>query len=793
MDTDVLTRFDGNRAAIIVEPDLHVVTFAELEARSNQIAHYLREAGLRPGDRIGIMSENSAEYLEIAWGAQRAGLYYVGINTHLTAPEVSYLVGDSGVHVLFVSARFVDLAENVLTAPNLQPRRIVIGDRCEGWECYADILTSYPTTPIDDECEGDFLLYSSGTTGQPKGIKRPLPGGPMGTYSDLPGRWLRETLGFNPGDVYLSPAPLYHAAPLAWSMSTHRSGGTAVILRNFDPELSLRTLEKHEVTHSQWVPTMFVRMLKLPEKVRTGYDLSSLRHVIHGAAPCPVEVKHRMIEWLGPILYEFYSSTEGMGATAITSEQWLLKPGSVGLPVMGTPYIKDEDGNTLPAGEVGTIWFTGCEQFEYHGDPLKTAASRDSSGGVTVGDLGYLDEDGYLFLSDRRPHLIISGGVNIYPQEIEDALVLHPRILDVGVIGFPDQEMGERLVAVVQPVSKDDVEGLAEDLRAYVRERLAGFKVPREFRIVDELPRTPTGKLRKHELRDQVVAPELAGGTVLTQWPRTFDGIRVDVTDRVATLTLDREKHRNAWTIPMVRAFSDALRRCAHDDEIRVVVLTGAGDSFSVGADLAAGLEPSSDTATNPSDVLQNLFTPRDLDKPVIAAINGDAIGMGVTLSLLCDIRIVAIDARLAIPMTRLGIIPELGSHWTLPRIAGLAVASDLLLTGRRFSGAEAERLGVCSHAVPRGEVLERALETAKDIANHTAPRAVGLAKRLMLDSLETSYGPSFARESDLFVALAREPDATEGVNAFLEKRAPRWTGSVNRPLPQVGLSDFSE
>lgn len=510
----VLTRFDGARAAIIVEPDQYVVTFAELEERSNQIAHYLRGAGLRPGDCVGIMSENSAEYLEIAWGAQRAGLYYVGINTHLTAPEVSYLVADSGVRVFFVSGSYADLADDVLADPGLvTPRRVVVGERRENWECYADILTNQPATPISDEVEGDFLLYSSGTTGRPKGIRRPLPGGPMGTYPDLPGRWLRETLDFKPGDVYLSPAPLYHAAPLAWSMSAHRSGGTAVILRKFDAEQSLEIMEKHRVTHGQWVPTMFVRMLKLPESIRTGYDLTTLRHVVHGAAPCPIEVKRRMIEWLGPILYEFYSSTEGMGATAITSVDWLRKPGSVGLPVMGTPYIKDEEGNTLPAGQIGTVWFTGGSEFEYHKDPTKTKASRDQSGGATVGDLGYLDDDGYLFLSDRRPHLIISGGVNIYPQEIEDALVLHPRILDVGVVGVPDPEMGERLVAVVQPVSRVDVAGLEEDVVVYARERLAGYKVPREVRVVDELPRTPTGKLRKHELRDQVIASTPAGAS----------------------------------------------------------------------------------------------------------------------------------------------------------------------------------------------------------------------------------------------------------------------------------------
>ncbi|MGW0043622.1 enoyl-CoA hydratase/isomerase family protein [Rhodococcus sp. NPDC003348] len=265
------------------------------------------------------------------------------------------------------------------------------------------------------------------------------------------------------------------------------------------------------------------------------------------------------------------------------------------------------------------------------------------------------------------------------------------------------------------------------------------------------------------------------------------EGIRLEVADRIATLTLDREERRNAWTVPMVRAFSNALARCGEDDEIRVVVITGAGESFSVGADLEAGFASSSEAEAEPADVLHNLVTPRELDKPVIAAINGDAIGMGVTLSLLCDLRIVATDARMAIPMTRLGVIPELGSHWTLPRIAGLAVASDLILTGRRFSGEEAERLGVCTQAVPRDRVLERALTLAKEVADRTAPRAVGLAKRLMLDGLEDRFAPSLSRESDLFVALAREPDAAEGVNAFLEKRAPRWTGRFDRPFPGSG------
>jgi fatty-acyl-CoA synthase len=383
----------------------------------------------------------------------------------------------------------------------------MLGDRAPGWESYAAAVADLPSTPIADEAEGDFMLYSSGTTGRPKGIERAVGGGPLGSYPDVPGRWLRDLLGMAPGDVYLCPAPLYHAAPLGWSMGVHRSGGTVVVMQKFDAELALALIERHRVTHSQWVPTMFVRMLKLPAEVRQRHDLSSLRHAVHAAAPCPVEVKRAMIEWWGPVLFEFYSSTEGMGATSITSEEWLRKPGSVGRPLMGTPYITDDAGAVLPPGALGTVWFTGGSRFTYHGDPGKTAATTDARGGTSVGDVGYLDEDGYLFLSDRRLHLIISGGVNIYPQEIEDALVMHPAVRDVAVVGVPEAEMGERVVAVVEPTNPAATgPDAAQELLTFARTQLAGFKVPREVRFVDVLPRTPTGKLRKHELRAQLLA-----------------------------------------------------------------------------------------------------------------------------------------------------------------------------------------------------------------------------------------------------------------------------------------------
>ncbi|MEU7811670.1 acyl-CoA synthetase [Pseudonocardia sp. NPDC049154] len=496
-----------DRLALVVEPSGATRTFAELNDRSTRLAHLLRARGLQSGACVAILAENRAEYLEAAWAAQRSGLYYVGVNWHLTAGEAAYIVQDSGSDVLISSDTLAALASSIVDGTDLAPAgRLMVGAPAPGWEDYEALLAAQPATPLPDEGEGDFMMYSSGTTGRPKGIRRPLSNTPMGTYPyGAAEQWLRG-LGMVEGDVYLSPAPLYHSAPIAWSQAAQRIGATVVCMERFDAEAALALIERHGVTHAQFVPTMFVRMLKLPREVRERYDLSSLRHAVHAAAPCPVDVKRAMIDWWGPILYEFYSSTEGMGATAITSEEWLRKPGSVGKALMGEPYITDDAGNPLPAGEVGTVWFTGGTPFSYHGDPGKTAAAHDARGGTSVGDVGHLDEDGYLFLSDRRTHLIISGGVNIYPQEIEDALVIHPAVTDVAVVGLPDPERGEQVVALVQPADPAAAgPELVEKLTAYARTVLAGYKVPRDVRFVETLPRTPTGKLRKHQIRDELI------------------------------------------------------------------------------------------------------------------------------------------------------------------------------------------------------------------------------------------------------------------------------------------------
>src|SRR6201991_4701702 len=438
-----------DKPAIIIHPSGTVLTFAELEARANRLAHLFRKHGLREGDAVAILMENNEHYHAVMWAARRCGMYYVSINTHLTAAEAAYIIDNSSAKAIVGSAALRKTCENLgeHTVPDL---RIIADDDLAGWERYPECVADQPDTPIDDEIEGDLLQYSSGTTGRPKGIKRELPHLPPaevpGMMSALVGFWM------DADSVYLSPAPLYHTAPSVWSMSAQAGGITTVVMEKFDPEGALDAIQRHRVTHGQFVPAMFTRMLKLPQAVRDSYELSSLKRVMHAAAPCPVESKKEMTDWWAPIIDEYYASSEAIGATLITAEDWLAHPGSVGKPMTGVVHIVGEDGNELPPGQPGEIYFEGGYSFEYLNDPSKTAASRDNHGWVTVGDVGYVDDEGYLFLTDRRHHMIISGGVNIYPQETENLLVTHPQVLDAAVFGIPDEEMGEKVMAVIQPV-----------------------------------------------------------------------------------------------------------------------------------------------------------------------------------------------------------------------------------------------------------------------------------------------------------------------------------------------------
>jgi acyl-CoA synthetase (AMP-forming)/AMP-acid ligase II len=481
-----------------------VLTYGELDARINQLAHLLRRHGLSAGDGVAVLLENHPRFLEIAWAAQLSGLYYTAINRHLTADEAAYIVNDSGARVLISSAHLAALAGAL--DESLVPKvevRLMLDDAVGGWDRYETAIEGQPTGPLADAAEGESMLYSSGTTGRPKGILRPLTLAPPGEKPDPVVAFLR-LLGFGEGDVYLCPAPLYHAAPLAWTMAAQRIGGTVVLMDRFDPAEALRLIEEHRVTHAQFVPTMFVRLLKMPERDRSRFDVSSLKAVVHAGAPCPVGVKHRIIDWWGPIVSEYYSATEGMGATFVMAEEWLAHPGTVGRAILGTVHILDDAGHELPPGETGTVWFGGGLEFEYHNDPEKTAEARDSRGYATVGDVGHLDEEGYLYLTDRRTYMIISGGVNIYPQEAENVLVDHDRVLDAAVFGVPDEEMGEAVKAVVQPVDWDDAgPALEAELLAFCRERLAAYKCPRSVDFERALPRLDTGKLYKRLLRDR--------------------------------------------------------------------------------------------------------------------------------------------------------------------------------------------------------------------------------------------------------------------------------------------------
>jgi acyl-CoA synthetase (AMP-forming)/AMP-acid ligase II len=507
MHPGTIAALHPDRPAVIMGGSKEVVTFRQLDERSNRLAHLLRSAGLRRGDTLAVLLENHPRFLEVVWAGLRSGLYVTAINSHLTAEEVSYIVGDCGARALVTSATLAPVAADLdwddLGAVEV---RLVIDGTLDGFAPYGDAVAGLPATPIDDESTGAPLLYSSGTTGRPKGVLKPLPDTRPGD-EDAAVAAASAVYGFRDGMVYLSPAPMYHAAPLAFSVLAQRHGGTVVVMEHFDPAQALALIEEHRVTHSQWVPTMFVRLLRLAEEERTAHDLSSHELAIHAAAPCPVPVKRSMIEWWGPILYEYYAGTEANGSTAITSEEWLEHPGSVGRARASEVHIIGVDGVELPPGEEGAIYFSGGATFEYHGDPEKTAGSRLPGGLSTLGDIGYLDADGWLYLTDRKAHMIISGGVNIYPREIEDVLITHPAVADVAVIGVPDEEFGEQVKAVVELLDgHDPTPALAAELTAFARRHLAGFKVPRSVDFTDRLPRLPTGKLYKRKLKDQYVA-----------------------------------------------------------------------------------------------------------------------------------------------------------------------------------------------------------------------------------------------------------------------------------------------
>ena len=490
MHPDQIAETDPQRVAYRMEPSGEEVTYRALVDASRRIASLLRKRGLRHGDVVGMLVENHPRFMEVAWAAQRSGMRYTAISTRLTASEVAYILRDSGAAVLFTSAAMAEVAEAAAAdAPGV--REVL---RVE------DAALDEPAEPHPDEREGTDLLYSSGTTGRPKGVVAELPLDPLGTPPTLIAL-VQSLWNFGSDTIYLSPAPLYHAAPLRFNMAVHRFGGTCVVMERFDALAALELVERHRVTHTQMVPTMFIRMLKLPEADRCRFDLSSLQSVIHAAAPCPPPVKEQMIDWMGPVIHEYYSSTEGSLFTAITSQEARERPGSVGRPLLGTPHILDEAGNELPPGEAGTIWSEGGVEFTYHNDPDKTAGARNDQGWTTVGDIGYLDDEGFLYLTDRKADMVISGGVNIYPREIEDQLHAHPAILDAAVIGVPDPEWGESLRAFV--VLRDGHQLTEPEVIAYCREHLADFKRPRRVTFVAELPRNPTGKILKRALREQ--------------------------------------------------------------------------------------------------------------------------------------------------------------------------------------------------------------------------------------------------------------------------------------------------
>ena len=505
-------RTQPDKPALIIADTGEVLTYRQLDEGSNRFAQLLRARGMKPGDSIGVMMRNSSLMPIVYWGATRCGVFVTMLSTHLKPAEAAYILGDSGSKLLFLSASLgatpralAGEARGKITAVS----EIFFADDDEpipGAISLGEEMSPMPAEPVADEISGFHMLYSSGTTGRPKGIAVPFTPGPIDEFNLSEGR----PDMYAPFDPLVSwnAGPLYHAAPLSGMVITQRLGGTFVTLRKFDAEATLKAIDRYRVNHAQFVPTMFVRMLALPDEVRAQYDVSSLKLAIHAAAPCPVEIKRRMIDWWGKCIFEYYSSTEGVGATGISAEEWLRKPGSVGRSSMGPIHICDDEGVELPVGEPGVIWFEAPEgrTVNYLNDPEKArrATHPSHANWFTVGDIGRLDEDGYLFLTDRKDFMIISGGVNIYPQAIEDCLIVHPKVMDAAVIGVPNAEYGEEVRAVIQPkVWAEAGPGLEAELRDWCSTRISRVTQPRSYEFVEELPRIPSGKLAKHELRRQ--------------------------------------------------------------------------------------------------------------------------------------------------------------------------------------------------------------------------------------------------------------------------------------------------
>jgi long-chain acyl-CoA synthetase len=492
-------RTEPDRAAYVMAGSGETVSYRQLDERSNQGAHLFRALGLKAGDVIAVFMDNNPRYFEIAWAAQRSGLYFTCISSKLTAGEVQYIVGDCGAKAVIVSAGVGPVADElpgVLTGVKLY----MVGEARGPYESFEAARAPMPTTPIADETAGSDMLYSSGTTGRPKGVKPALSGLPIDAPNALQ-MMAQGLFGFKEGCTYLSPAPLYHAAPLRWCMTVHKLGGTVIVMEKFEPEAALALIEKHRCDCGQFVPTHFVRMLKLPEEVRARYDVSSMASAVHAAAPCPVPVKEQMIAWWGPVIYEYYAGTEGNGFCFITANEWLTHKGSVGKAVLGELKICSEDGEELPPRSEGLVCFANGPPLAYHNAPEKVAESTNKHGWTTLGDVGWMDEEGYLYLTDRKSFMIISGGVNIYPQEIENLLITHPKVADAAVVGVPDERTGHAVRAVVVRAPGAELDDDA--VRAHCRTRLARFKVPAQVVFVDELPRTAAGRLARHLLAER--------------------------------------------------------------------------------------------------------------------------------------------------------------------------------------------------------------------------------------------------------------------------------------------------